>query len=109
MTITGKAKLAFAIRSTWRSAQSECSDMRHSITELKQGTCPSKKITDVKDIKRNLHSCSVSRDGLLIVSREEPFAPIRESTGVPRNALAGLHYCATHSTATSHHYHHVIS
>ena len=64
--------------------------MRHSITQLKQGTRPSKKITDGKGIKRYLRSCSVSRDGLLVVRREEPFAPIRKCIVVTRNALAGL-------------------
>ena len=82
--------LPFTTRSTWRSTQLECPDMRRSIAQLKQGTRPSKKITNVKDIKRYLRSCSVARDGLLIVRREEPFAPIRECIVVPRSALAGL-------------------
>ena len=88
--LTGKVMLPFTTRSTWRSTQLECPDICRSIAQLKQGTRPSKKITNAKDIKRYLHSCSVACDGLLIVRREEPFTPTRECIGVPRNALAGL-------------------
>ena len=70
--ITGTAKLPFTTHSTWRSTRSECPDIRRTIAQLKQGTRPSKKVTNAKDVKRYLRSCSVARDGLLVVRKEEP-------------------------------------
>ena len=88
--ISGTVKLPFTTRSTWIATQSECPDIRRAIAQLKQGTRPSKKQTTIKDVKRYLRYCSVSRDNLLIVKREEPFAPVSERIVVPRSSLIGL-------------------
>ena len=88
--IAGREKLPFTSRSAWRSIQSECSDLRRTHAHLLQGTRPSKKLTDIKDVKRYLRVATVARDGLLVVRREVPLLSPRECIIVPRNALAGI-------------------
>lgn len=88
--VSGKTNLPFTTRSTWHTMQSECPDLRRTRAHLKQGTRPSKKVTNVKDIKRYLHSVTIAKDGLLVVPNSEPLAPFRERIVVPRQVLEGL-------------------
>ncbi|KAK3096607.1 hypothetical protein FSP39_001634 [Pinctada imbricata] len=83
-------RLPFTTRSAWNAIQTECSDLRRTAAHLKQGTRPSKKLTDVKDVKRYLQVASIAKDGILIVKRDIPFMPSRELIVVPRNVLEGL-------------------
>ena len=57
---------------------------------LVQGTRPSKKLTNIKDVKRYLQVASIANDGLLVVQHQEPLSPPREHIIVPRQALDGL-------------------
>jgi hypothetical protein len=57
---------------------------------MKQGTRPSKKLTNVKDVKRYLNSLSIAKDGLLVVRRTDPLSPSTELIVVPRSVLDGL-------------------
>ena len=50
--IENLTRLLFTIRSAWLNIQTECPDLRRTHAHLKQGTRPSKKITNVKDVKR---------------------------------------------------------
>ena len=75
-------RLPFTTRSAWIQIQSEC--------HLKQGTRPSKKLTNVKDVKRYLNSLSIAKDGLLVVRRTDPLSPSTELIVVPRSVLDGL-------------------
>ena len=59
-------------------------------SHLKQGTRPSKKLTNIRDVKRYLNGTTLSRDGLLVVRRDEPFAPSRECIIIPRQVTDGL-------------------
>ena len=69
-----------------------------------QGTRPSKKLTNIKDVKRYLHVASVSKDGLLIVRchGDQPLSPTRECIIVPRQVLndllTALHIRLNHPT-----------
>ena len=49
--LNGDARLPFTSRASWLAIQSECKDLRHTQAYLAQGTRPSKKLTNVKDIK----------------------------------------------------------
>ena len=53
--IRGLSGLPFTTRSAWIQIQSECPDLRRTHAHLKQGTRPSKKITNIKNIKRYLN------------------------------------------------------
>ena len=88
--ITGSTKLPFITRSTWLKTQSECPDLRRTHAHLIQGTRPSKKATNIRDIKRYLQHASIAKDGLLVVKRQDPFSSIKECIIVPKQLLPGL-------------------
>ena len=83
-------RLPFTSRSAWIDIQSQCPDLRRTHAHLKQGTRPSKKLTNIKDVKRYLSVATIAKDGLLVVRRCDPLAPPSESIIVPRNVLDGL-------------------
>lgn len=88
--LSGQENLPFTSRKTWLSIQSECADLRRTHAHLIQGTRPSKKLTNIKDVKRYLSITSISGDGLLVVKKTEPLAPSRDCIVVPRQVLDGL-------------------
>ena len=87
---SGRARLPFTSRSTWLPIQAECPDLRRTLSHLTQGTRPSKKITNAKDVKRYLNVASIARDGLLVVRRNDPLSPARDCIIVPCMVLDGL-------------------
>ncbi|MCG7876681.1 MAG: RNase H-like domain-containing protein [Candidatus Thiodiazotropha endolucinida] len=88
--VDSMTRLPFTTRSSWLDIQSECPDLRRTHAHLKQGTRPSKKITNVKDVKRYLSVASIAKDGLLVVPRNDPLLPSKELIIVPRSVLHGL-------------------
>ena len=86
---SGRATLPSS-RSAWLTIQAECQYLRRTHAQLKQGTRPSKKITNAKDVKRYLNVASIARDGMLVVRRNDPLSPSRECIIVPRMVLNGL-------------------
>ena len=88
--LSGATRLPFTSRAAWLSIQSECADLRRTRAHLRQGTRPSKKTTNVKDVKRYLSVATIAKDGLLVVKRDEPLSPTRECIVVPRQVLDGL-------------------
>ena len=51
---------------------------------------PSKKVTNVKDIKRYLNEVATEKDGLLVVRRHDPLLRTTELIVVPHSVLDGL-------------------
>ena len=88
LSLTGK--LPFTSRATWLALYAECPDLRRSHTHPTQGTRPSKKLTNIKDVKRYLNVATIASDGLLAVKRNEPLVPTRECIIVPCQVLDGL-------------------
>ena len=88
--LSGKKRLPFTSRHAWGKIQSECPALRRTHAHLLQGTRPSKKLTDIRDVKRYLQVATITRDGLLVVRQERPFLPQQERIIVPRKALQGL-------------------
>ena len=88
--LSGQASLPFTSRAAWLQTQLECPYLRRVHSHLKQGTRPSKKLTNIKDVKRYLNSVSISRDCLLVVRRDEPFSPSRECIVIPRSVIDGF-------------------
>ncbi len=88
--LSGHVKLPYTTRSTWLTIQSECADMRRVHAHLTQGTRPSKKVTNIRDVKRYLNNCTISKDGLLVVRRNDPLQGTRDCIVVPRQVLHGL-------------------
>ncbi|XP_070576935.1 uncharacterized protein [Ptychodera flava] len=88
--VSGNARLPFTNTEAWHDLQSECSALRRTHAHLTQGTRPSKKMTDIKDIKRYLNTVTIAKDGLLVVKRSDPFVPSRECIVIPRQVLDGF-------------------
>ena len=88
--LNGTVRLPFTSRTAWLSIQSEDSSLCHTHAHLVQGNRPSKKLTNVKDVKRYLQVATIAKDGLLVVKRDEPLSPSRECIIVPRKILDGL-------------------
>ena len=85
-----QTRLPFTTRSAWLAIKTDCPDLRRTHAHLKQGTHPSKKITNIKDVKRYLSVASIARDGMLVVRRNDPLAPSTELIIVSRSVLHGL-------------------
>ena len=80
----------FSSRKTWLEMQQSCKDLRRTTAHLHQGTTPSKKETDIKDVKRYLQTVKIGKDGLLVVYKQDPLNILRERIVVPRIYLHGL-------------------
>ncbi|XP_060603736.1 uncharacterized protein LOC132756634 [Ruditapes philippinarum] len=88
--LNSKSRLPFTSRSAWKDIQSECPDLRRVHSHLLQGTRPSKKLTNVKDVKRYLNSVSIAKDGILVVKHTDPLVSSVDLIVVPRSAIDGL-------------------
>ena len=72
---SGKVPLPFTSHSAWKATQAECPDLRRVHAHLAQGTRPSRKVTNARDVKRYLQHVIIARDGLLVIRHSDPFAP----------------------------------
>ena len=88
--LSGVEKMPFTNSTAWRSAQHDCPILRRTHAHLTQGTRPSKKSRNVKDLKRMLQVASVNASGLLVVKRNDPFVGLRSLIIVPSLLLPGL-------------------
>lgn len=86
----GVQKIPFSNRASWLSIQAACPDLRRVCAHLRQGTRPSKRVTNAKDVKRYLNTTTLAKDGLLIVRRHTPLVSSSECIVIPRNVLHGL-------------------
>ena len=83
-------KRTFTGRAAWLALQAECPDLRRTYAILTQVIRPSKKLTNIKNVKRYLDVATIASDGLLVVKRNEPLVPTRKCIIVPRQVLDGL-------------------
>ena len=86
----GTVKMPFMSRVAWHATQQECSDLRRAHAYLTQGTRPSKKLTNIPDVKRYLRFVTIASDSVLVVCDVQQFQPVRERIVVPRAVLHGL-------------------
>ena len=84
------SNVPFTTRSSWIQIQSECPDLRRTHAHLQQGTRPSKKLTNIKDVKRYLNALTIAKDGLLVVRKTEPLSPPTELIVILRSVIDGL-------------------
>ena len=106
--LSGTAKRPFTSRAACLALQAECLDLRRTYTHLTQATRPSKKLTNIKDVKRYLNVVTIASDGLLVVKRNEPLVPTRECIIVPRQVLdsllSALHFYLSHQLMVTQRY-----
>ncbi len=88
--VDGKVRLPFLSRQAWATIQSECPDLRRTHAHLSQGTRPSKKLTNIRDVKRYLNIASIAHDGLLVARKEQPLSTHQDRIIIPRHVLEGL-------------------
>ena len=88
--LSGLVPLPFTSRPAWLQTQLECPDLRCVHSHIKQGTRPSKKLTDIKDVKHYLNVITISRDRPLVVTRDEPIASPPECVVIPRAVIDGF-------------------
>ena len=88
--LSGTKHLPFTSGTAWLTTQAECPDLRCTCAHLQQGTRPSKKLTNMRDVKKYLNVVTTAKDGLLVVKRDQPLAPTRECIIIPRQVLEGL-------------------
>ena len=86
----GRAPMPFITPTAWKITQQDCPALRRTYAHLVQGTRPPRKATNVKDVRSYLRSCTVGRDGLLVVRKPVPFARARDLIVVPQHVLHGL-------------------
>lgn len=74
----GSTKIPFTTRSTWLAIEPKCPDLKRICAHLRQGTRPSCKATNIKDIKHYLNVAAIASDGLLVVKRNKLFVSAKE-------------------------------
>ena len=67
-----------------------CPHLPRTHSHLSQGTRPSKKVTNISDVKLYLKDVVIASDGLLVVHDHQPFQPPSERLVVPRSVLDDL-------------------
>ena len=87
--IAGRANIPYLSRGAWHESQQECPALRRAHAHLKNGTRPSKKTTNIKDVKRYLNVATIARDGLLVVKSKDAYST-GERIIIPRSAVDGL-------------------
>ena len=88
--LAGHHPVPYSSRSTWKSLQMECPDLRRVHAHLSQGTRPTNKASKVTTVKRYLRKLTISRDGLLVVQQNDPFLPPRALIVIPQHLLNGI-------------------
>ena len=102
--ITGKAKVPFMNRTAWISTQKECTDLEKVRFHLQQGSSPSRKYKNLKDVRRYIHSGAlITNDGLIVVRESKPFKHLVDRIVVPKSVSSGLlmalHIQCSHPTS----------
>ena len=88
--LAGQAPFPYANRASWRNLQMDCPDLGRVHDHLSQRALPNAKKSKQTAVKIYLPKVTISRDGLLVVRRSEPFLPEKELIVVPQHVLHGL-------------------
>jgi hypothetical protein len=91
----GRTPMPFLTLPAWKATQQDCPHLRRTYAHLVQGTRPARKATNLKEVRTYLRSCTLGRDGVLVVRKPIPFARTRDLIVVPHHILHGL-LCALH-------------
>jgi hypothetical protein len=88
--LEGKAPIPFLSHPAWKAMQQDCPSLRRTYAHLTQATRPNKKANNIRDVKRYLRYGTLGREGMIVVSKDVPFAPARDLIVVPRHIISGL-------------------
>lgn len=100
----GTIKMPFTNRNAWKSIQDDCKDLRRVNQFRKNGTTPSKKTKNLRQVRRYLSAgILLAHDGLLVLPHSKPMKRSNERIVVPQQVLYGiltaLHLKFNHPTA----------
>lgn len=90
--LSGTKHFPFTSCTTWLTTQAKSPDLRRTCAHLQQGTRPSRKLTNMGDVKRYFNVATIVKDGLLVVKCNEPLAPTHECILISRQVLEGLNH-----------------
>ena len=88
--LAGTASMPYKNTSAWKSAQHSCPDLRKTYAHLTQGTRPSRKSRNIRNLRHYLNVATVDKQGLIVVSKADPFVGVRNLIVVPAEILPGL-------------------
>ena len=89
--VSGKVRVPFTNRSAWLATQKECRDLEKVRFHLSQGSPPSRKHKNLKEVRRYLHSGAlIASDGVIIVRESKPFKELLDRIVVPKAVCMGL-------------------
>ena len=88
--LQGKVPMPYTTGNTWKNIQQNCNVLRRVYSHLTQGTRPTKKMSNIKNVKRYLQVSTIGPEGVLVVNKPEPFTGNRQLIVVPQDILAGL-------------------
>lgn len=88
--LSGNAKMPFLNSVAWKSAQHDCPDLRRTFAHLSNGTRPSRKAKNLKNVRRYLQVASINNAGLLIHRVHDPFVHQKDLIIVPKSIVPGL-------------------
>ena len=88
--LSGSASMPYKNSSAWKSAQHNCPDLRKTFAHLTQGTRPSRKSRNIRNLRHYLKVATVDKQGLIVVSKTDPFVGVRNLIVVPEGILPGL-------------------
>ena len=88
--LDGKTKMPFLNRNAWRSVQHDCADLRRTYAHLKNGTSPSRKTRNLKNVRRYLSIATLENDGLIVVHKDIPFKQQHSLVVIPVDLLHGI-------------------
>lgn len=89
--IQGKIPMPYSNKNTWKHVQDECPDLRKVKQFKNQGTTPSRKAKNLKNVRRYISAGTLlSHDNLLVLPTSSPLGPVIERIVVPQGVLHGL-------------------
>ena len=88
--LSGKTKMPFLNNVAWKSAQHDCKDLRRTYAHLSNGTRPSRKAKNIRDVRRYLQVASLSNSGLIVRRIHDPYVLQKDLIVVPKDILPGL-------------------
>ena len=105
--ISGSVSMPYKNTVAWKSAQHDSPDLRRAFAHLTQGTRPSRKSRNIRNLRHYLKVATVDRQGLLVVSKSDPFVGIRNLIVVPSeyHLVFLLHFTFASNMQQSHSLH----
>ena len=88
--VNGNTRVPFASPKAWLQIQLNCPTVQLARKHLQQGTRPLKKQKNLKDVKQLLRVASVTKEGLLVVTRNLAFQPPQDLIVIPTSYAPGL-------------------